>query len=234
MKNIFIVTLSSIILIFIVGQCSNLPTQPLDGGFVTDIDGNIYQTVIIGNQVWMAENLKVTHYRNGDEIPNITGKFQWSLLVTGAYSGYENADVAAETYGYLYNWYSIDDSREIAPEGWHVATDEDWKELEINLGMTQIEADMTSFRGTDEGDRLKATNWGNGTNESGFTALPAGYRISNNSFFTDIGQVAVFWSSSETGEFGAWHRFLYYSGSDINRNFGSKRQGFSVRCVKDK
>lgn len=147
-------------------------------GTVTDIDGNVYQTIKIGNQWWMAENLKVTHYRNGNAIPNVTSYFSWRDLSSGAYCAYNNDNGNADAYGMIYNWYwyAVDDSRNIAPIGWHVPTDEEWKELEMYLGLSQTEADDTGYRGTDEGDKLKATtgwyNNGNGTNESGFTALP--------------------------------------------------------------
>ncbi|MCD4817772.1 MAG: fibrobacter succinogenes major paralogous domain-containing protein [Candidatus Cloacimonetes bacterium] len=98
-----------------------------------DYDGNVYQTVQIDNQVWMAENLKVAHYRNGDAIPNITNNSQWVSTYTGVY---DNTSANADTYGNLYNWYAVDDSRNIAPEGWHIPTDEEIKELEITLGMS--------------------------------------------------------------------------------------------------
>jgi uncharacterized protein (TIGR02145 family) len=125
---------------------------------VIDIDGNTYQAIKIGDQWWMAENLKVTHYRNGDPIPNVTDSTEWSNLATEAYCVYENDESIAETYGYLYNWYVVNDSRNIAPEGWHVPTDEEWKELEMFLGMSQSEANGTGWRGTDEGGKLKETS----------------------------------------------------------------------------
>ncbi|MEJ2629601.1 MAG: fibrobacter succinogenes major paralogous domain-containing protein, partial [bacterium] len=131
----------SIIFIFIFLSCDlKSPTESrFKTGTVTDIDGNTYQTVKIGDQWWMAENLKVTHYRNNDEIPNVTYWGDWHDLSTGAYCDYNNNEGNVSTCGHLYNWYAVNDSRNIAPEGWHVPTDEEWKELEMYLGMSRSE-----------------------------------------------------------------------------------------------
>ncbi len=206
---------------------------------VTDIDGNVYQTVTIGTQVWMAENLKVTHYRNGDPIPHVTDNSEWIGLTTGAYCNYNNDEGNVATYGRLYNWYAVGDSRNIAPEGWHVPTDEEWKQLETYLGMSQAEADAIGWRGTDEGGKLKeagTTHWQSpntgATNESGFTALPGGYRNLNGSF-GDMGYYAAFWSSTEFSSYYAWLRGLNYGDSQVGRLYYHKPYGFSVRCVRD-
>jgi len=209
-------------------------------GTVTDIDGNIYQTITIGTQVWMAENLKVTHYSNGDAIPNVTNSETWVGLTTGAYCEYNNDVNNVTTYGRLYNWYAVDDSRSIAPEGWHVPTDEEIKQLEMYLGLSQAEADATGWRGTDEGGKLKetgTTHWVSpntgATNESGFSALPGGAR---NYFghFVSMGYRAFFWSSTEDDDsYYAWVRDLNYDRSGVDRGGGSKQNGFSVRCVRD-
>ncbi len=207
-------------------------------GTVTDIDGNVYQTIKIGDQWWMMENLKVTHYRNGDPIPHVTDGSTWGALSTGAYCEYDNNSVNVATYGRLYNWYAVADSRNIAPEGWHVPTDEELKQLEMYLGMSQAEADGTGWRGTDEGGKLKetgTTHWNSpnegATNESGFTALPGGYRYSGP--FYDMGYLAYFWSSSEYSSDYAWFRRLYYNSSQVYRSNDLKPLGFSVRCVRD-
>ena len=207
-------------------------------GTVTDIEGNTYKTIKIGNQWWMAENLNVTHYRNGDTIPNVTNSSDWQNLTTGTYCNYNNDASNADTYGRLYNWYAVNDSRKIAPIGWHVPTDEDWKTLEKYLGMSQSEANGTSFRGTNEGGKLKETgtiHWQSpnkgATNESGFSALPGGYRDHDGIYYT-IGRIADFWSSTVTGSY-AWNRYVTYNNSGVSRNNAHKRGGFSVRCVKD-
>jgi len=210
-----------------------------DCGTVTDIDGNVYQTVTIGDQVWMLENLKVTHYRNGDPIPNVTVGWVWEGLSTGAYCEYDNDIINVATYGRLYNWFAVDDSRSIAPEGWHVPTDEEWKQLEMFLGMSQSEADDNGARGTDEGGKLKevgTTFWDSpntgATNESGFSALPGGYRLSVG-IFSNMGEAADMWSTTESSSGSALYRYLSSNGSGIYTFSYYKPAGFSVRCVKD-
>ena len=211
-------------------------------GTVTDIDGNVYQTIQIGNQEWMMENLKVTHYRNGEPIPSGYGNSEWENLSTGAYCIYNFDPSNAETYGNLYNWYAGVDPRGIAPEGWHVPTDEEIMELEMHLGMSQSQANSLEWRGTTEGCKLagQADLWTNGTLEnnpefgtSGFVFLPSGYRSFNGNFAL-MGDNGFFWSS--TGFNGGWFRKLDYDHTDVYRldGFSSiKRYGCSVRCVRD-
>ena len=215
-----------------------IETAPSDT--VTDIDGNVYQTIQIGNQWWTAENLKVTHYRNGDAIPNVTSNSEWINLATGAYCAYNNNESNTDIYGYLYNWYTINDSRNIAPAGWHVPTDEEWKELEMVLGMSQLDADGVGYRGTDEGGKLKetgTTHWASpntgATNESGFSALPCGSRGGNDGSFYNLGFFATFWLSTELNGNYAWLRHLYYDYSFITRHYTNKQYGFSIRLVRD-
>ena len=209
-------------------------------GTVTDIDGNVYQTVTIGAQEWMAENLKVTHYCNGDSIPNVTDAPTWVGLTTGAYCEYNNDVNNVATYGRLYNWYAVADSRNIAPAGWHVASDAEWKQLEMTLGMSQAQADSIDWRGTTEGGKLKeagTTHWNTpntgATNESSFSALPGGYRYIGNGSYDYVGYSAYFWSSTEYVSGTAWSRRLSYYYSDLSRNGYYKGFGFSVRCVND-
>jgi len=207
-------------------------------GTVEDIDGNLYQVVKIGNQWWMAENLKVTHYRNGESIPDVTDNTAWSNLGTGACCCYDNNSSHVTTYGHLYNWYAVDDSRSIAPEGWIVPTDSEWKELEMYLGMSQSDADAQDWRGTDEGNKMKeagTTHWhspnAGATNESGFSALPGGFRTSLNS--VEMVFTTVFWSSIESSSSWAWFRSLRFDNSGIQRSSDSKKRGFSIRCVME-
>jgi uncharacterized protein (TIGR02145 family) len=129
---------------------------PLNCLTVTDIDGNLYQTVTIGGRIWLAGNLKVTHYRNGDPISNVTDNGVWGNLTTGAYCAYGNDSTNIAPYGLLYNWYSVSDGRGLAPAGWHVATDTEWQQLELTLGMSQADVDaIASARGTTEGGKIK-------------------------------------------------------------------------------
>jgi uncharacterized protein (TIGR02145 family) len=202
---------------------------------VVDYDGNVYETIQIGNQVWMAENLKVTHYRDGTEIST---EADWGHTSTGAFIINDNAGID----GVFYNWYVVDDSRIVAPEGWHVPSDAEWKELEIALGMNQSEADETGFRGTNEGSVLagEAELWNNGTlinnsgfDSSGFTALPVGYYLYIYRNFVDEGTDAYFWTASQGGDVHAWCRSLNYTKSKMKRNVDTFNYGFSIRCVKD-
>ena len=195
---------------------------------VTDVDGNIYQTVTIGNQVWMAENLKVTHYRNGDPIPHVTDFSTWASLSTGAHCAYNNDSALVADYSRLYNWYAVNDSRNIAPEGWHVATDAEWQALIDYLGGLVV-----------AGGKMKETglaHWSSpnagATNSSGFTALPGGYRR-NDGNFVSKGDYAYFWSSTEYNSGYALFRALYYLDSQIHRYYFPNLDGFSVRCVRD-
>ncbi len=210
-------------------------------GTVTDIDANVYRTVKIGTLWWMAENLKVAHYRNGDTIPNVTDGAAWAALTTGAYCDYDNDVNNVATYGRLYNWYAVSDSLNIAPAGWHVASDSEWKQLEMTLGMSPAQADSIDWRGTTEGGKLKeagTTHWlapnVGATNEGGFSALPGGYRFFSYGSYVGIGYTAYFWSSKGSKSvYYTPYRYLYYNRSDVYRSDGDEAYGFSVRCVKD-
>ena len=208
-------------------------------GTVTDIDGNVYKTIKIGNQWWMAENLKVTRYRNGDPISNVTDVADWTNLSSGAYCNYDNDVNNVGTYGSFYNWYAVDDARGLAPEGWRVPTDDDWKELEMYLGMSQAELDLfDAWRGTNEGGKLKetgTTHWlspnTGATNESGFTALPGGQR-NGWGIFTELGHTCVFHTSTLDGN-DSYRRYLDNTHSSINRYSTWKICGYSIRCLKN-
>ncbi len=206
---------------------------------ISDIDGNIYRIVTIGNQVWMAENIRVTHYRNGEPILHFTADSVWATSTAGAYCSYSNDSTNASTFGLLYNWYAVNDSNNIAPAGWHVPTDEEWKELEMYLGMNQTEANNIGNRGSDEGGKLKEADtihWDfpnlGATNSSGFTALPGGYRFYYG-LFENKGRVGGFWLANAYNSDNAWSRFLGFDYSQVFRQYYPKRYGFSVRCIKD-
>jgi len=222
-----------------------------NNGTCTDIDGNVYSTVQIGTQLWMAENLVVTHYNNGDDIPTNFTNSQWRILSSGAFAIYPwDEDEAsqntcgvdcADVYGNLYNWWAVDDARDICPEGWHVPTDEEWMELEMALGMSYEEAHNTEYRGTDQGSQLagNADLWNDGALQnnaefgtSGFHALPGGTRDGNGPY-RHMGNDGEFRTSSVYNSFNAWYRVLDYNNSDVHRGTGNKLNGFSVRCVGD-
>ena len=212
---------------------------PDSSGTVTDFDGNIYQTAKIGNQWWMAENLKVAHYQNGESIPNVASSASWGGLSTGAFCNYGNDTSQVATYGRLYNWFAVNDGRGIAPVGWHIATDDEWKQLEMYLGMSQTDADGVFWRGSDEGGKLKeagtehwnAPNIG-ATNVFWFSAIPGGYRQISGTF-ADMGLGAFFWSSTESAVGNAYDRRLRFDQLGVHRSGDYKPYGFSVRCVKD-
>jgi uncharacterized protein (TIGR02145 family) len=242
-KALYVVTVL-FITITMVSVCKKQSTDTTDDttatNTVTDIDGNTYQTVKIGNQTWMKAALRVTHYRNGDAIPEVTGNTEWSNLTTGAFCNYNNNADNVSTYGRLYNWYAVNDPRGLAPADWHIPTDEDWKTLEMALGMSQTDADAEGHRGTDEGCKMKktgTTHWAGpntgATNESGFTALPCGYR-QDTGLFWEIGSVVHYWTATQSSTANAWWRALNHEDTGVYRySNASKKSGFSIRCLKD-
>jgi uncharacterized protein (TIGR02145 family) len=205
------------------GQSSSGTVKKPD---VKDNDGREITTVTIGRQVWMAENLNVVHYLNGDVIPQVQDPGEWERLTSGAWCFYENKTENGVTYGRLYNWYAVNDPRGLAPKGWHIPSDDDWEKLSGQLGGNKA-----------AGGRLKSTrlwkapNAGAG-NSCGFSAFPAGYRSGTGTFYLQ-GSNASFWSSTEKSAGLGWVRELYASYSAIYRNFNAKQSGFSVRCVRD-
>lgn len=202
--------------------------KKLTFGKVTDIDGNVYSTIKIGNQEWMAENLKVTHYRNGDLILNVTNNSKWEDLKTGAYCNYDNSLKNTAIYGSLYNWYAVKDKRGLAPKGWHIPTDKEWTDLENYLGSN------ASGKLKARGSSYWASPNEGATNASGFTALPGGYRYYDGyGAFDTIGVTGNWWSSTQYYSDSAWYRSLHYGNSEVSRSYLYKRSGFSVRCVRD-
>jgi len=204
-------------------QSSRMPADS-----VMDIDGNVYIVATIGTQVWMVENLKVIHYRDGSEIPNITDDSVWSTLSTGACCWYNNDSINKDTYGALYNFHAVNDSCELCPKGWHVPTETEWLALEAYLGGRNFAGGKMKEVGT--------THWNSpnvgATGESGFLGLPGGGRgrISGSG---DIGEYATWWSSTTYDSIYAWHWGLYRGNASVRCNPGHKASGFSIRCVKD-
>ena len=234
-------------------------TDTIEYGTVTDIDGNSYQTVKIGNQWWMAENLKVKRYNNGDSINYVgeVGSFstldstKWNNTTTGAYCIIDNGSNTSQNYqgkmfGFLYNYYSVSDSRKIAPVGWHVPSDADWKILETYLGMNSGDADNINWRGDVQGNKLKTyTGWKMlkapadysvwGTNESGFTAIGGSCCMYNGVWGNPGTFYTGFWwtSTLNTTSNQPWYRYMDYQKPSVFRFYGPMTYGFSVRCVKD-
>ncbi len=210
------------------------------GDVVTDGDGNEYHTIQIGEQVWMTQNLRTAHYTNGDSIPNVMDSREWATLSHGAWAYYNNDDYFESEYGKLYNWHAVSDPRGLCPEGWRVPSHEDWKTLELFLGMPEADLERTGIRGREEriGGRLKSTgaqhwrapNEGAG-NESGFGGLPGGNRTEAGEFY-GIGHVGLWWTSTEAGTGMAWMRMLSHDSPYVNLLYADKQFGFSVRCVQ--
>ncbi len=207
-------------------------------GFL-EYEGQIYSTVTIGTQCWIQENLATTKYNDGTDIPLVTNGGVWSLLTSAGYCWYNNDSATyGGTYGALYNWYAVNTGN-LCPSGWHVPTDNEWKTLEMYLGMTQAQADDMDWRGTDEGGKLKetgTTHWTSpntgATNASGFTALPGGLRIEDGGFY-HLNNLGCWWSATEYLSIAAWRRYLANSNDKIDRNPTLKGFGYSVRCLRD-
>lgn len=209
------------------GSTMTFTTQQTNGGTVADIDGNIYNTVTIGTQVWMKENLKTSHYRNGNAIPTGLSDAVWGATTLGAYTIYDNDAANNITYGKLYNWYAVNDPRGLAPTGWHVPSDAEWKTLTNFLGKESVAGGaMKSTAG------WSAPNTG-ATNSSGFSGLPGGFR-QDNGLFGGIGDFGYWWSSTEDfTKGGAWATTLYYDYSITFRTNDGSTAGWSVRCVRN-
>ena len=182
----------------------------------------------IGNQIWMAENLNVDKFRNGDPIPHAKTAEEWYRAGENgepAWCYYDNDPSNGDRYGKLYNWYAVNDPRGLAPEGWKIPSDEDWSRLTDFLGGETVAG--TKMKSTDFGAES-----GNGANESGFSGLPGGCRLDGGTF-GNVGIYGYWWSSTEDGTDDAWARDLGYYYDDFYRDNDDKADGFSVRCLRD-
>lgn len=198
---------------------------------VTDIDGNVYHTVIIGEQVWLKENLRVSKYNNGDLIPNVEDVGDWSSQTEGAWSYYVNDSQYDDPYGKMYNSFAVTDPRKICPDGWHVPSDEEWTELEIYIvELGEEPGGALKEAGT---DHWLSPNTG-ATNTTGFTALPGGYRGGNGEFpIQNLGSFGLWWSSTEFDEENLWIRTMGYDWPGLGRQEGFNTAGLSCRCLMD-
>lgn len=230
-KNLLYLLVTIAVFLILTGSCKKDEDNNDNNQIpvtITDVDGNLYHTLTIGTQVWLVENLMVTHYRNGDSIPNVTDATLWSTLTTGAYCNYNNNDTIASTYGRLYNWFTVKDIRNITPYGWHVPSQAEWTVLENYLG-----GDSVAGGKIKEADTLHWNSPNTGaTNESGFTGLPGG-NCANNGIFSEIGRFGFWWSNIENNQYNAWCRILYFNYANIYSDNVGKNSGFSVRCIKD-
>lgn len=229
--------------VWLVGLCLFSCGKEHQFGAVTDADGHTYRTIMIGNQEWMAENLAVTHYRNGDAIPNLQDSASWVNDSLGAWCDYNNDPTIGAAYGKLYNWYALADPRGICPEGWHPARDEDWKTMESYLGMESFSLDQISdWRAFNQHLTAALLTEFNGdwpydhaglSNSSGFSVIAGGERFMGQ--FRAWNYEANFWTATEVWDIPtqAYIRWLGAGHDAVPRVFRIKTEGYSCRCVKD-
>ncbi|MFT6747492.1 MAG: hypothetical protein ACJAZ2_001845 [Glaciecola sp.] len=195
---------------------------------VTDIDGNTYGTVSVGNQEWMLGHLKTTKYSDGTVIPNVTSTSQWGSLSTGAWSSYDNNSSNDSNFGKLYNWYVASDARNVCPTGWRVPTNGDWTLLTDFLYFNEhVENDAIALKTTSGWDNNK-----NGTDDYGFSAYPAGSRSAGNGLFYSQGATVNYWASDDNGTYG-WTLHMNQLFDTIRNYAAVKETGFAIRCLKD-
>ena len=209
---------------------------------VTDIDGNVYNTVVIGTDTWMKENLRTTRFRDASEIPLVTDDNQWKALNTAGLCWWDNNPSNKSTSGGLYNGFAVKDARGLCPVGWHVPTDGEWVDMELALGLIQSEAYIAADRGENEnvGGHLKAlTHWdapnSGADNSSGFSAMAVGVRRASGGVceFAYYNTWAGFYTSTTSSTGFLWMRYLGYNMKAIGRFEREMQYGYSIRCVKD-
>ena len=193
-----------------------------EGRDVTDVDGNVYKTVVLGKQEWMKDNLKVTKFTNGQPIPYIQDSIVWNAWNKGAFVYYKNDT----KHGVLYNWMVVNDTRGVCPIGWHVPSNVEWDTLAKFLGGEEVAGGKMKARLHWEAPNTSATN------VSEFHALPKGMYGVNGSF-NNIGRNAYWWSSNENDELSAWGREVGFNESGLFAGHGNKHDGLSIRCLKD-
>jgi uncharacterized protein (TIGR02145 family) len=216
---------------FTIGDTTSSSTCPAT---VTDIDGNVYNTVEIGDQCWTQENLKVEHYRNGDPIPTGLSNSAWSTTTSGSFALHNDVAANKEIYGLLYNWYTSVDSRGLCPSGWHIPSDGEWIELTDFLGGAAVSGGAMKAVGTlSLGTGLWQTPNLGATNSSGFQGLPGGHRGSGTGNYFNVDFIGFWWSSSENSSNFSSARLLEYNSINTPQNSHNKRNGFSVRCLQD-
>jgi uncharacterized protein (TIGR02145 family) len=221
-------------------QIDAITPAPFQCGDDITYQGYDYSTVEIGTQCWFAENLRTTKYNDDSDITLVTDNTAWGNLSTEAYCWYQNDETTyGSVYGALYNWFAVETGK-LCPDGWSVPSDDDWKELEMAVGMSQADADATEWRGTNEGSKLAGGYdlWTNGNlrtnvdfDDADFSVLPGGARR-NNGTLISVNNFAYLWSSTGTID-NARHRRMDYNNSAICRLNNDQKYGFSVRCVRD-
>lgn len=223
--------------LFISTSCT---LKRMGSGTVTDIDGNKYTTVVIGEQEWLRENLRTTRYNDGTPIQYVPDVTEWRHIHTPAYTWYDNDISNKVPYGALYNWWAVGSRQDLCPAGWRVATDDDWKTLERYVGMTPEEIEGTAWRGAGEGGKLKEAgnkHWESpnegATNEYGFTVVPGGRRGSSG-VFGNITRATTIWTCTEISLSCGVYRHFSSASTRIGRSItGEKKYGLATRCIRE-
>jgi uncharacterized protein (TIGR02145 family) len=206
---------------------ANVHNPALAYGSMTDQQGNRYRTIKIGNQTWMAEDLRTSIYRNGTRILDPTGNTEWGSNTTGAFSRYSYEC----PNGKLYNWYAVNNANQLCPLGWHVPTDEEWSTLATFLGGESIAGGKMKSTGSGEIGLWRTPNLA-ATNSSGWSGIPTGYRDPGGIFY-QIGFAGYWWSTTQSSTANAWCRYLGFDFAGLGRYSYSKTYGYSVRCIRD-
>jgi len=222
MKNVLLYSFLSLIFI----ACSD------EAEFVTEniksaVNNETFESIKIGNQIWMAENLNVSHYRNGDPINMLEPDDYWRQTTEGAWCYYNNDSVNYAKYGRLYNWYAVNDARGLCPEGWRIPSTDEYDNLINYLG-----TDTTSGDFLKDTSSIWITSQGTQTNSSKFSALPLGYRLTNGDFL-NFGKIACFWTSTPGDNNNAWDIFLIGKSPMVGKSQTGFEHGYSCRCIKE-
>lgn len=214
-----------------------------EGTGVTDVEGNSYRTVIVGDQEWMADNLRTSKYANGDDIPNITDPTEWNNYFGDAWSSYDNDPSKDNPHGKLYTWYAAADTRNLCPAGWHIPSDAEWTSLIVGLDSltnpvangaqsTSAGGRMKSTGTIENGDGLWAQPNTGALNDSKFNSVPSGTR-SLAGYFANITTYSYWWSSTEEDSDRAWGRIILNNEASIYRGTTYKKDGRACRCKKN-
>ena len=206
---------------------------------VTDVEGNVYKTVKIGNQVWMAENLRAVRYRNNTAIRHVTDSITWMTLTGHGYAWYRNNAANKEKHGALYNWFTVATGN-LCPQGWHVPTNEEFHALEKQIGIPADSVGFWGWRGNGSATKLKdSVGWltGAGNNSSGFSATGSGYRAWSDSQFRGLNEIAYYWTATDDAINNkpdvAWYRRIDGARNFVYKATTGKEGGKSIRCVKN-
>jgi uncharacterized protein (TIGR02145 family) len=235
MKSTIITGLAAILLLAISCKKESAPVtgKTAAPALATDMnETGKFTSIYIRGQRWMATNLAVTHYRNGDPIPQVQGG-KWAALTTGAWCWYNNDSATGRPYGRLYNWYAVHDPRGLAPAGWHIPSDAEWDTLSAHFGGDALAGGKLKDTGNIKtGTGLWHAPNAGATNKSGFTGLPGGHRNYDGAFY-DISIYGLWWTSTESVSGFALFREMRYDSSSVFAHSADKAHGFSVRCIRD-